>query len=263
MASHLQHLFSNMSLELFRLPAQVAAASPLFLLPSELRLLIYEFVFAYPTSSAIPLLASQQLRPLLTCRQFYQEAEQLAFARTVHYLNCAGNTNIQRRLLVLDPGQVSTIQHIRVSTTAGRFYERMQPLRFHIDHIRQPPLTLNTLTIALDVPSLEEHQREADIMKRVRDQDMLLHALWYYKNTNKVIVENLTFRKRMRSRVTGTWTCLDEDDGAYIADELLWRLEISEFEDYSLVPWQDHALLTNGSSGLYTAPSQNNLGQNV
>src|SRR4051794_1891459 len=111
MASHLQHLFPNLSLELVRLPSQAVTTSTFLLLPTELRLRIYEFVFSYPVSNDIPPLASQQLVPLLTCRQVYQEAKHLAFYQTIHCIDCTWHTNIQRQLLVLDPSQVPSIRH--------------------------------------------------------------------------------------------------------------------------------------------------------
>lgn len=211
--------------------------SSLFHIPAEVRLLIYEFVFSSDAPfTSPPQCPSQNLKPLLTCRRLYEEAKLLAFACTIHSLNWARRLNFQRRLSVLTPAQRANIRHVSLNTSPSALYDRLQPLRFHIDHCRFPAVALDTLTIILELPEPPLMRRD----KTIEEMNMVLAAIWYYKNVNKVIVLNIKHRERLKHfpqyEREGRWTCLG-DPNVVARDDVRWRFELSTFFDYSLKPW--------------------------
>ncbi|KAH7120980.1 hypothetical protein B0J11DRAFT_402774, partial [Dendryphion nanum] len=56
-----------------------------FHLPTELRLMIYEHVFFDASCTGVD--TRKTLVPLLTCRQFYNEALRIAFSSVTFHLN--------------------------------------------------------------------------------------------------------------------------------------------------------------------------------
>ncbi|KAF2477280.1 uncharacterized protein BDR25DRAFT_45136 [Lindgomyces ingoldianus] len=213
------------------------APSPLFMIPPELRLLIYEFVFGSPPEHVLaPPRSSLNLEPLLTCRQLYVEAKLLAFAHTTHNINWLPRASLtcQRRLLVLEPTQIAHIRHVSINTSAAGLYESLQPFRCHFDHIKYPALRLDSLTIILDLPDTSATTRE----HRVRELNMVLTSIWYYKNVRKVVLLNVLHREALNRHPTllGRWSCMDCDKGI-ATNEMRWRFELTSFYDYAWKPW--------------------------
>ena len=111
--------------------------SPFFLLPVDVRILIYEFVFSPDppsfSSHAPPLRKSSiGLEPLLTCRDLYREARLIAFACTTHSLNWTRASSCLRKLRALDTAQHTHIRHVALNTTASGLYGKLLPLRQYV-----------------------------------------------------------------------------------------------------------------------------------
>ncbi|KAF2790031.1 hypothetical protein K505DRAFT_327845 [Melanomma pulvis-pyrius CBS 109.77] len=230
--------------------SRASARFHLFLLPAELRLLIYEFVF---TSS--PLLPGQQsplpkssdnLTPLLTCRKFYIEARCIAFACTTHNLNWTHTSSCPRRLRILEPAQHLSIRSIAIVTSVTSLYDRLLPLRFHFDMQSQyPHLRLDSLTIVLEYPVPDSHT-PAFRQKMVEELNMVFTSIYYLKNVRKVSLLNVACRDDVKEcpATRGKWTCIDEGT-CYIPlpteqfwrDHVRWHFEMTEFYDYSWKPW--------------------------
>ncbi|KAF2691881.1 hypothetical protein K458DRAFT_285089 [Lentithecium fluviatile CBS 122367] len=222
--------------------------SPLFLLPVELRLSIYEFVFssAPPEPEQWPLpKSSASLEPLLTCRDIYREAKLIAFACTIHNLNWTRPSNCLRRLRTLEPAHHNHIRHIALTTTASGLFEKLLPLRQHFDHTHAPYLTLESLTIVLDVP---DTSRELERERRLQEQNMVFASIWYFKNVNRVVLMNIMHREGLRDHpgMHGHWTCINEEKSLQAAvmdmdtsliDSIRWRFELTSFYDYAWKPW--------------------------
>ncbi|KAF2741456.1 hypothetical protein EJ04DRAFT_507255 [Polyplosphaeria fusca] len=239
----LQPLFAGLNLDVMRLPPYMpggAAPSPFFTLPAELRLQIYELVFTpfHPLDFPLPP-SFLRLLPLLTCRQFYQEARLLAFACVVHTLDCTRITNVRDRLRSMHPALAASIRHIYVHTSITSFYDKMQPLRYHFDHTRDPHISLDTLTIMFNRPEEDQFSR----LYCVQNQDMVLDAIWYYKNVKKVILWNIRFRENLSRNMPGSWFRVDEGSES---SGPLWRLEMTQFADYSWPPWRHHQVAQAG-----------------
>ncbi|KAF2647392.1 hypothetical protein K491DRAFT_699659 [Lophiostoma macrostomum CBS 122681] len=219
----------------------LAQASRFFRLPKELRILIYEFVFTsepslhYVQSPVWLPESSLNLIPLLTSRQFYQEAKLYAFQCTTHNLDRLLASCVSG-LLRLQPDQRERIRHVALCTRPVDLYKILQPFRDHLDHIRSPPLALDSLTIILDMPL----RGQAIPTSRVQEQNEVLLAVWYYKNVKRVIVANLFYREAMREYpgAPGLWDCLNEV--GFERDEVRWRVELTNFHDYS---WKPHEYL--------------------
>ncbi|KAF1958931.1 hypothetical protein CC80DRAFT_591811 [Byssothecium circinans] len=223
------------------------AYSPLFSLPVGLRLLIYELVFSSEPlsfSDHAPSLckSSTNLEPLLTCRHLYREARLIAFACTTHSLNWTRASSCLRKLRTLDPAQHTHIRHVAINTTASGLYGKLLPLRQHLDHVYAPFLSLESLTIILDVP---EYESLRDKARRVQEQNMVVDSVWYFKNVERAIVMNLMHRDELRGRpgMHGEWTCMEDEPPAVavVEDELIeetrWQFELTTFYDYGWKPW--------------------------
>lgn len=213
----------------------VAQTSTFFMLPKELRLLIYEFVFSSfaPSHGQTPLpKSSLHLRPLRTCRQFYQEAKVIAFKLSTHNLNWTRSSSCFRHLLDLEPTLHTCIRHVAMVTSAAGLYDMLQPLRYHFDHMRHPFLALDTLTIVLEPANYEKSRRE----KRIEEMNMVLSSVWYYKNVKKVIIQNVLHREMLRDHPAslGFWTCTSGE--ALGTDQALWQVELTQFHNYGSEP---------------------------
>lgn len=111
-----------------------------FTLPAELRTAIYDLVFldtrpvALTRSSNVPYElcetynASDHLQPLLTCRQFHDDAHLLAFSRTTFVVrNPYIAADIAERLTSrLRPEQVQSLRHIAIVAEARHFRQMRQ-----------------------------------------------------------------------------------------------------------------------------------------
>jgi hypothetical protein len=220
--------------------ANGAAASPLFQLPRHLRVLIYDFLFcSYPPPThhfhhphaphqyLLPK-SSPQLDPLLVCRQFYEEAQVQAWKSITFNLNWSRHSSCLRALGDLEPRLYASIRHVALTTPPSALYDRLQPLRYHFDHMRQPVLVLETVTIILEPPDYKQTSRE----KRIQEMNMVLDAVWFYKNVEKVVIENVLHREALKDHPAnfGRWTCLDEEEPEL--DIVRWRFELAEFHNY-------------------------------
>ncbi|KAF2254620.1 hypothetical protein BU26DRAFT_390036, partial [Trematosphaeria pertusa] len=187
--------------------------SPLFLVPIELRLLIYEHVFtsAPPSAEFAPLPRSSfALEPLLTCRDIYKEARLIAFACAVHNLNWLRASSCLRGLRMLEPAQHAHIRHVALTVSTASLYDRLLPFRKHFDHSRPPHLSLESITIILDLPDTATPEAQE---RRVQEQDMVLVSIWYFKNVRRVILLNMLHRETMTHPLGahGEWTCMDDE----------------------------------------------------
>jgi hypothetical protein len=225
-----------------------------FLVPPELRLLIYEFVFTtppLPLSNQAPLpKSSHLLRPLLTCRKIYAEARYIAFASTIHILNWTRSSSCLRQIRVLDPVKHLYIRHVALFTSTAGLYERLLPFRFHTDHSpsHHPHLALDSLTIVLEYP--DPHAcTHASRQQRIKELDMIFSTIWYLKNITKVVLFNVAYREGLKEcpATNGRWTCID-DGTAYVpsghalsescfSDHVRWCFELTNFYDYAWKPW--------------------------
>jgi len=224
--------------------------SPLFLIPAELRILIYELVFTSAPPSADRLAlpwSSVDLEPLLTCRDFYTEARLIAFACVTHNLNWRRPSSATRRLRWLQPILHAHIRHVALVSSPQGLYERLLPLRRHFDHSLQPFIYLESLTIVLDAP---DTSTDLARKRRVQDQKMLFASIWYFKNVNRVVLVNVLHKEDMRegSIQRGKWTCIDDEKplptvfnsplaDTRLVDKARWRFEMTTFYDYVWKPW--------------------------
>lgn len=98
--------------------AEPPANSPLLTLPAELRNEIYRYAFK-PSDSADPSLpgtrASDLLRPLLACRQIYEEARALAFSCVSFAVENVTGAGLAARLSVLRTEQTQAIRSMTYS----------------------------------------------------------------------------------------------------------------------------------------------------
>lgn len=191
--------------------------------------------------------SSANLEPLLACRDIYREARLIAFACTIHNLNWTRPSNCLRRLRTLDPHQHRHIRHVALTTTPSGLFEALLPLRQHVDHTLVPRLSLESLTIILDVPQVSgtgyrEH--------RLHEQNMVFASIWYLKNIKKVVVLNVLHREGLKNHpgMHGNWTCINEEKAIQAAvmqptfdiglvDAIRWRFELTNFYDYAWKPW--------------------------
>lgn len=223
------------------------APPPLFQIAPELRLLIYEFLFTCPEPSADQLLlprSSANLEPLCACRIIYTEARLLAFALTVHNMNWTRASSCLRRLRGLDAAQHANIKHVALTSTPAGLYDKLLPLRYQFDHIQPPYLSLETLTIILDLP---DTSTRAARERRIQEQNMVFDSVWFFKNIKKVVLLNITDRDNLKAylKMPGEWTSLGPIDSVAdsgIADETSpentrWRFELTTFYDYAWKPW--------------------------
>ncbi|PSN70175.1 hypothetical protein BS50DRAFT_632093 [Corynespora cassiicola Philippines] len=226
-----------------------APARPLlFGIPAELRLLIYEYVFSSPppSSDQAPLPRSScSLEPLLTCRFLYDEARLVAFACTIHNINWTRDSSCCRRLRNLEPPQFASIRHVALITTTAGLFQRLLPLRHHLDRDHSPYLFLDSLTLILDVPDTST-QMARHI--RVAELDMVFKTIWYYKGVKKIILLNVTHREMLKEQpgIHGEWCVIDEKalptsshgqlTDTYPFENIRWRFELTNFFDYSWPP---------------------------
>ncbi|KAF2643338.1 hypothetical protein P280DRAFT_515752 [Massarina eburnea CBS 473.64] len=190
-------------------PTRRDAWSPIFLLPVEIRLLIYEHIFTSappPFAEDAPPLSrsSSSLEPLLTCRDMYREARLIAFACATHHLNWTRASSCLRKLRMLEPAQHTSIRHVALNTTASGLYPKLLPLRQHLDHVYVPHLSLESLTIILDVPTYETPD---DRVRRVQEQEMVVASAWYFKNVERAVFMNIMHRDDLGGYATrdGSW----------------------------------------------------------
>ncbi|TKA41467.1 hypothetical protein B0A49_13292 [Cryomyces minteri] len=133
----------------------------LLTLPAEIRTLILEYVFASGPSlhgdgfknhgcpGGISLhdsyTATSNLAPLLTCRQFYADANLYALSRT-SFTASSLFCNVRSRLAVLHPTQIEALRSIAFVADARHFRDLLSwgPYAFGV-----PGLRLHTLTIVL------------------------------------------------------------------------------------------------------------------
>lgn len=125
------------------------APSRLLLLPTELRLQVWSFVFSPP--HYYPRKALSLLR---TNHQIYSEAFPFAYPHIRLYL--PGIVMFKQNLLTLEPRQIAQLHHLRLPVT-GLSYLGIAP--FIISRIEN--LRLNTLTLTLS--ALHELQKSAEI----------------------------------------------------------------------------------------------------
>ncbi|KAG9962394.1 hypothetical protein KCU61_g4772, partial [Aureobasidium melanogenum] len=149
-------------------------------LPAEIRTQIWNFVFdpaqSYKDAFQCPRCndnapsalqedywASTYLQPLLTCRQFYQDAHLLAFSRTTFVirnpytvLDIAGRINSTLR-----PAQVSSLRSIAIISEA-RHFRQMHHWKTHAFGI--PALQLENMTIILHRSSYWHYLFDFNVM---------------------------------------------------------------------------------------------------
>lgn len=105
-------------------------------LPVELRLPIYEFVFRSQPGEWAP--SRHALAILLTCKQVYDEANQLAFSLTNFFVSPHCLKKFGRHIDGLSPARTTSIRHLAVeSVVSTSFSNKARCL---------PELTLDTLT---------------------------------------------------------------------------------------------------------------------
>ncbi|ORY11491.1 hypothetical protein BCR34DRAFT_587834 [Clohesyomyces aquaticus] len=210
------------------------APSPLLALPPELRIAIYEFVFEVPPShSAHPPKSSLHLRPLLTCRQVYQEARLLAFARITHNLNQPSKwISFQRDPStwghhLLDSTQIDHLRHGCFNSPTYWLVQKLYLLRYHLDRLRKdPPVILDSLTIIFDEPDNSAENRTEEI-KRLENA-ILCARKW--RHARKIVLMNVAHRPALealeaysgREDIQGQWTAINEAKG----DNALWSFEL-------------------------------------
>lgn len=130
---------------------QYGAQRHFLLLPAELRLLCYTYIFSYPSPS--PESPSRQLAFLLVCRQIYAEASLLAFSQTEFTIPLKLLPELPSRLGRTRDEQVKAIRNVTVAIDSLTwrdhrpdsylgFLPRLNPHGF-------PRLKLNVLTILI------------------------------------------------------------------------------------------------------------------
>ncbi|OCL12838.1 hypothetical protein AOQ84DRAFT_372729 [Glonium stellatum] len=115
--------------------------SRLLRLPAELRLRIYEFVFAPSQDDQF----STTLLPLLTCRQIWHEARPLslqAFSQTV--FSFTHMYMFLARIRALQRDQVKSIRHVKLATNYREFGKQLMAVNEASD------LHLSTLSMVID-----------------------------------------------------------------------------------------------------------------
>lgn len=210
-----------------------------FALPTELRLSIYEFVFTPDPPrgrDAYFPLAGKTLEPLLTCRQLYVEARIIAFRYAVYNADWISDSICTHRLQCLEPDFLANLRNVAITTSPNRLYRDLLPIRYHFDHMRRPFLSLDSVIIVLQHPhsSLASDTGTSQV-GTIRELDMVLTTIWYFKNVRKVCVLNMLFRERLQDHISelGKWTPRKEQTDP---NHVLWRFELANFFDYSLWP---------------------------
>jgi len=206
------------------------------LLPLELRLIVYEFVFTWcPIDDSDRVRPSHILRPLLTCHQFHYEASRPAFKAMTHYLLFENLLTTTYRLRVLlRPSLAASIRHIAIRTSANQFHNNFHPIRLHLDHLTRPFLTLTSLTIFLE-PTDSDRDCKQRAMKEIH---MILTAIYYVKNVSKIIVSNIVHGDTFDQKAwDGEWSLLGRSDSPSIALRR-WRYKQTNFYSWPLKPWQ-------------------------
>lgn len=112
---------------------QVQQGHHLLLLPKELRLNIYEYTFSSPSMSlestvSTIILPSDTLRPLLTCKQIYDEACLIAFTNVEFKTSLFGLIYLRKRLQVLREDQIKSIRNLTLvyDIIDGHFTESLR-----------------------------------------------------------------------------------------------------------------------------------------
>jgi hypothetical protein len=219
-------------------PCKPCRPFPFFALPTELRLLVYEFLFSPEDPAGRYTLfpcSSTTLEPLLTCRRIYLEARDTAFRCTVFDVEWTGRLICAHRLRALESSVLSNIRHVAIPTTPGQLYEKLQPLRYHLDRMRQPYLSLDSLTIVLQNPVPQQASSQMNSLI-IREMNMILTTIWYFKNVRKVCVLNMLLREFLKEHPSelGKWTRRTEQESD--SSQVPWSFELTTFFDYSLGP---------------------------
>ena len=148
---------------------------------------------------------------------------------------------------ILEPPQHSHIRHVALTTSASGLFDKLLPLRQHVDHTHAPHLALESITIVLDLPELST---EPYRVRRLQEQDMVFASIWYFKNVKKVALVNILYREGLKEHpgMHGKWICINEDKSIQAAvldpsfdialvDTIRWRFELTSFYDYAWKPW--------------------------
>lgn len=140
------------------------AQSPLLALPAEIRMNIMEQVFETtsmlnglvqdPSSRASlgrvsvldeSYIASEQLSPLLVCRQLYQDSSAIGFSSTTFVMNSLFG-DVAQRLSTIRPCSLEIIRYFTFVADARQFRKLVD---WRLDAFHTPALNLDTLTIVL------------------------------------------------------------------------------------------------------------------
>lgn len=148
---------------------------------------------------------------------------------------------------MLEPAQHAHIRHVALATSAAGLYERLLPLRHHFDHVVLPHLSLDSITIVLDVPDTSNALAK---QRRIHEQNMVFASIWYFKNVQKVVLMNVLHRDDLRKSpgMYGTWTCMNDEKplpasvngplfDTCLIENIRWKFELTDFYDYNWKPW--------------------------
>ena len=170
-------------------------------LPAEIRIAILEFVFDNNPSedgftdnneTGVIVLddsysSIDRLRPLLICRQMYEDGNQLAFERT-NFVTTSLYGQVPRRLMDLRDEQVENIRHVSFVADAKQFRDLVE---WGHHPFNRPALRLDTLTIVLHRSSFWHYLND-----HTHGVVKLLRNLQYVKRI--VIIQN-------KARVKGSF----------------------------------------------------------
>lgn len=212
--------------------SEAVAHSPLFWLPIELRVRVFQYVFGDPPEpddddeTALPI-SSKLGATRLTCHQIDEEARKIFFAENIHILNWDPNRVAQQpeayteRVSNLDNDLLSQIKRIALRIRCDNI-DYIKPLHLNLypdivrseDHrvLHRGLHTLDLLEIVLDMPFINTNEGR---QKRIQQEGRIADMIANFTHVNTVIVQNIFYRDRFLYRtetVQQQWKMLESED---------------------------------------------------